>query len=250
MQGISRSFFALWTITKNEIRLFFLSPIVYLIGGVWLLLAGIFYSISLSGFNQGFGEPTIEPMLQPMIFLMLFVAPALTMRLVADETRSGTHELLLTAPIQDWEVIVGKWLAIWLVFTVFILITGLYPLVLIVRGSPQIGLILTGYLGMWLVSAATFAIGVFASSLTQYQPVAFMIGMGALVFLWLSDAVAQLVTGNFVLEILGQLSIPTHFRNLVSRGLIDPVDIAYFVGITTIALFLATQVLSTRRWRA
>jgi ABC-2 type transport system permease protein len=250
MRGIGRSLHTLWTIFKHEFALFFVSPIVYLVGAIWLLLAGFFFVIPLGDINQGFAEPSMQYMLQPMVFLMLFVAPALTMRLVSEEVRAGTHELLLTSPIRDWEVIVGKWLGVWAVFTVFILITLLYPFLLVWRGSPEQGLIITGYLGLWLLSGATFAIGILASSLTQYQPVAFMIGMGFLIFFWLSDAVPRLVTNNFMADVLGQLSLTAHYRNMVQRALLDPVDIAYFVGLTAIFLFLAAQILSTRRWRA
>lgn len=250
MQSIGRSLHTMWTIFKHEFSLFFISPIVYLIGAVWLLLAGFFFAFSLMNFNQGFAEPSMQNMLQPMVFLMVFIAPALTMRLVSEETRTGTHELLLTSPIRDWEVIVGKFLGVWAVFTVFVLITLLYPLLLIWRGSPETGLIISGYLGLWLLSGATLAIGVFSSSLTQYQPVAFMVSMGVLLFLWLADAAAQLITNNVVGQVLSEFSLTAHYRSLVQRALIDPVDIAYFIGIMTMMLFLATQILSSRRWRA
>jgi ABC-2 type transport system permease protein len=250
MQGVGRSLHTLWTIFKHEFALFFVSPIVYIVGAIWLLFAGFFFVNPLGYINQGLAEPSMQYMLQPIIFLMLFVAPALTMRLVSEEMRAGTHELLLTSPIRDWEVIVGKWLGVWAVFTVFILITLLYPFLLVWRGSPEQGLIITGYLGLWLLSGATFAVGVFASSLTQHQPVAFMIGMGFLLFFYLSDAVTGLVPYNFLADVLGQLPLTAHYSNMVQRALLDPVDIAYFVGLAAIFLFLAAQILSSRRWRA
>ncbi len=250
MQEVVRSLRALWIISKQEFSLYFESPIVYLIGAVWLFLAGGFFSLSLGAINQGLGEPSLIGMFSPMIFLMIFIAPALTMRVIADELRAGTHELLFTAPIRDWEIVVGKWLAVWAVFTIFVLITAIYPFILVSRGNPDQGLILTGYLGLWLLGGATLAVGVFASSLTQYQLVSFMITMGILVFLWLSQAVTQAFTNTTVIDVLSELSLVSHYQNLVNRALIDPVDIAYFVGLIAIFLFLATQSLSTRRWSA
>ncbi len=257
MEGVGRSLHTLWTIFKHEFGLYWISPIAYLVGAAWLFLSGFFFSRSLGAFNSGgfgFGggpEPSMIYTLAPMAFLIMFMAPALTMRLVSDEIRSGTHELLLTSPVRDWEIIVGKWLGVWGVFTVFILITLLYPLLLAWRGSPDQGMMITGYLGYWLWAGAVLAIGVLASALTQYQLVAFMIGEAIALALFLADGAASLITQPTVGEILSELTLSAHYqRTLLSRGLIDPVDIAYFVGLMAISLFLATQVLSMRRWRA
>lgn len=250
MQSVGRSLRNLWIIFRHEFNLFFLSPVVYLIGAVWYFLAAGFFSISLFSMNQGFVEPNMYNMLDTMIFLMIFIAPALTMRLVSEELRQGTHELLFTAPIRDWEIIVGKWLAVWAVFTVFILLTAILPVILVTRGNPDVGMILTGYLGLWLLGGATLAIGTLASSLTQYQLVAFMVTMGLLVFLWISDGVTQIIQSPSVNSVLSEISLTNHYYNLVSRAIIDPVDIAYFVVLIALSLFLATQMLSTRRWSA
>lgn len=250
MQSVGRSLRNLWIIFRHEFNMFFLSPVVYLIGAVWYFLAAGFFSLSLFSMNQGFLEPTMISMLDTMIFLMIFIAPALTMRLVSEELRQGTHELLFTAPIRDWEIIVGKWLAVWAVFTLFILLTAILPVILISRGNPDIGLILTGYLGLWLLGGATLAIGTLASSLTQYQLVAFMVTMGLLIFLWVSDGVTQIIQSPAVNSVLSEMSLTNHYYSLVSRAIIDPVDIAYFVVLIVISLFLATQMLSTRRWSA
>ena len=108
MSDFNRSIHTLWTIFKHEFSLYWISPIAYLVGGAWLFLSGFFFSRSVDAFNQGglgFGslEPSMSYTLSPMAFLLMFLAPALTMRLVSDEIRSGTHELLLTAPVRDWE---------------------------------------------------------------------------------------------------------------------------------------------------
>src|SRR5574341_96163 len=212
MQGINRSLHAIWTITRREFGMFFVSPVV---------------------------------------FLMMFVAPALTMRLIAEENRSGTHELLETAPVHDWEIVVGKWLAVWGAFTSFMLMTLFYAAILAWRGNPDGASMFTGYLGLWLMAGASFAIGVLASSLTQYQPIAFMVSMGTILMLWLSDVLlARLFTSPLLTGILTELSLQSHYRNLIQRALIDPVDIAYFIGVIAVSLFFASQTLNSRRWRA
>lgn len=257
MQGISRSLHTLWTIFKHEFGLYWISPIAYLVGAAWLFLGGFFFSRALGAFNGGgfgFGggiEPSMSYTLAPMAFLLMFLAPALTMRLVADEIRSGTHELLLTSPVRDWEVIVGKWLCVWGVFSVFIVITLLYPFILAWRGSPDQGTMITGYLGFWLWAGAVLAIGVLASALTQYQLIAFMIGEGIALVLFLADGASSLITQPTIGTILSEITLTSHFhRTMLERGLIDPVDLAYFIGLMALSLFLATQTLSMRRWRA
>ncbi|MCC6905420.1 MAG: ABC transporter permease subunit [Anaerolineae bacterium] len=250
MQEISRTFHSIWTITKQEFVLFFGSPLVYLIGAVWLVIAGGFFVFDLNYFNQGFAEPSMINTLVVMVFLLLFFAPALTMRLISEELRQGTHELLFTAPVRDWEIVVGKWLAVWAVLTVFMLPTLIYPAILFWRADPESGQILTGYLGLWLASGAMLAIGVFASSLTEYQLAAFFIGVGLMLFLYLADTVSGLVTNTTARNVLSDLTLRVHYENMIQRGLIDPVDVAYFIATILISLFLASQVLGTRRWRA
>ena len=251
MHNLGRSFHNLWTVFKHEFSVYFISPIVYWIGAGWLCLAGVFYAINLSGFNQGSYEISMAPLFSPMAFLTIFIAPALTMRLLAEEVHAGTYELLFTAPVRDWEVVTGKWLASWAVITTFILVTILHAGLLIWRGSPDVGVMISGYIGLWLVCGATLAIGVFASSLSQYQLVSFMISMGILVVLWVANAISGLISSPIAGDILGQLTIINHYHNtMLSRGLIDPVDITYFVGVMALFLFLATQILGTRRWRA
>lgn len=251
MQNVSRSLHTLWIIFKHEFSLFFVSPLVYLVGAFWLFVAGGFFARSLVIFNQGLAEPTMQWMLQPMVFLMIFVAPLLTMRMVAEEMRTGTHELLLTAPVRDWEVVVGKWLGVWAVFTLFMLVTLPYPFLLVWRGSPEQGLIITGYLALWLMSGATFAIGVFTSSLTQYQLIAGVMSVVILLFLWLSGSITSGVISNQVIStIMEEISLITHYNSLIDRALIRPIDLAYFIGMMAVFLFLATQVLNSRRWRS
>jgi ABC-2 type transport system permease protein len=251
MRTILDSLHTLWVILKHEFLLYFVSPIIYLISAVLLFFAGLFFAGSLSIFNQGFAEPTMQYTLSPLAFLMMFVAPALTMRLIADEKRAGTQELLLTAPVRDWEVVVGKFLGAWAVITLFIVITLVYPFLLAWRGSPEQGVIVTGYVGLWLLSGTMLAVGVFASALTQHQLVSFVIGVGIILVLWLADLGNRLINNPTVATIFQDLTIREHYHSrMLSRGLIDLKDVVYLLGMMILFLFLATQVLGTRRWRA
>lgn len=251
MSEVGRSLQTLWVIFKHEFSLFFISPIVYFIGAGWLFFAGLFFTFAMNNYNAGATEPSMTSVLGSLAFLLIFIAPAITMRMVSEEIRTGTFELLFTAPVRDWEIVVGKWLGSWGVLTIFILLTVPYPLILIWRGTPDTGLMLAGYLGIWLLSGAVLAIGILTSSLSQYQLVAFMIGMAVLITLWLSDAFVSLVSGVVASDVLTEITLQNHYhQTMLSRGLVDPLDIGYFVGVILLSLFIATQILGTRRWRA
>jgi ABC-2 type transport system permease protein len=136
---VGRSLQTLWVIFKHEFSLFFISPIVYFIGAGWLFFAGLFFTFAMNDYNSGYAEPGMASVLGSLAFLLIFIAPAITMRMISEEIRTGTHELLFTAPVRDWEIVVGKWLGAWGVLTIFILLTVPYPLILVWRGTPDIG---------------------------------------------------------------------------------------------------------------
>ncbi len=251
MQTIGRSLHNLWVIFSHEFSLFFVSPVVYIVGAGWMFVGSIAFSYFFSQFNQGFSEPNMTNTVGFLsTFVLLFTAPALTMRLVSEEINSGTHELLFTAPVRDWEVVVGKWLAAWGVFTVFVLLTGLYGLFLLWRGNPDPGLLIANYLGLWLLAGAMLAVGVFASSLTKYQVVAFMVGVFLLFLLSYLNILGFIVPNQTLTDVVNQLTLRTHQDKLIQQGVIDWADVTYFVGIMSIFMFLATQILGSRRWRS
>lgn len=248
MEGITRSLNTIWVVAKQEFTLLFNSPVMYFIGGAWLFFNGLIFMLNFTQMNAGARPPEIGSTLSTMVFMLLFFAPAVTMRLVSDELRAGTHELLFTSPVRDWEIITGKWLAVFLVFTIFILLTAVAPLILILRGDPEIGPMLAAYLGLWLAAAGMLAVGVLFSATTQYQLVAFLLTLVTLLALWLIQPVTQLITNPTVSEWMTELSLLGHTTNFIQRSIIDPVDIAYFVALTIICLFLASQALTSRRY--
>jgi ABC-2 type transport system permease protein len=160
----------------------------------------------------------------------------------------GTLELLLTSPVRDWEVVVGKFLASLAVLLLTIVITLSYALVLSVYGNPDPGPMAAGYLGLFLAAGALLSIGVLASALTQNQVVAAVVAIVINLVMWIVSAAGQVASGSVPTQILNQLGFYEHTSNFW-RGVIDTNDIVYFVSVMALALFIATRVLETRRWR-
>ncbi len=231
------------TIAQKELATYFVSPIAYVVTAFFLVVAGFFFYFILY-FSR---EASLRGLFFNVAIVLLFVGPSLTMRLLAEEQRMGTIELLLTSPVRDWEVVLGKFLGS-LVFYIFMLaLTLLYPLILMRFGNPDVGPMLTGYLGLLLLGATVLAAGVFTSSLTQNQVVAFVIAFAILMIMWLADAAGQAVGGSFG-GALNYLSIAAHFDDF-TKGVIDTSHVLFYLSLIAAFLFLATRVVEARRWR-
>jgi len=235
----------LWTITWRELRAYFASPLAYILSAAFLALTGVFF-----GFDLYFSrEASLRGIMVTVLFILLLLAPALTMRLLAEEQRMGTLELLLTSPVHDWQVVVGKFLGSLIMFIVMMILPTLYYVVILIAfGPPDYGPLLTSYLGLILFGASFLSIGVFTSSLTQNQVVAFFIGMAILIVLWVADAFASLLGAGLSGTVFGYITVTRHYGDFF-RGVINTTDVVYALSIIAISLFLATQVLQTRRWR-
>jgi len=233
-------------ITGKELRTYFVSPVAYVVTAGFLLMMGIFFAafvIMQAPYSQ---NVSLEPVLGNAPIILLLLAPALTMRLLAEETRSGTMELMLTSPVRDGEVVLGKYLASLLFFLFMLGLTLVYPLVLMRFGNPDRGLFLSSYLGAALFGAAFLAVGVLASALTQNQIVAAVISLATLLALWLIDIFAGLTRGALA-DILNYLSIIARYNDFL-RGVISSQSVIYYLSVIVVALFLATRALETRRW--
>jgi ABC-2 type transport system permease protein len=240
----------IWTIAKREYKLYFNSPIAYIVAFIILLILGIiFYANLQAGMIQGYA-PGVEMILGPLLTLFLFGTPAITMRLLAEEQRMGTIELLLTAPVRDYELVVGKWLGGWLFLLTIIAVTMIFPFVLNTLVDPGIdqGPLMTGYLGLLLLSAALVAIGVAISALFSNQIAAFFTTLGVLLVLWLISMPTQ-IAGESGGDLLRYLDITEHLYATLYRGVIDLSDVVYFLSLTALALFLGSVVVEMRRWR-
>lgn len=232
-------------LTRKELVIYFTSPMAYVIAGVFLALTGVFFTDSI---DRPFAEASMRGVLfSSVFFLMPLLPPILTMRLLAEEQKLGTIELLLTAPIRDVEVVIAKYLASFLILAVTITLTLFYVIILGYYSSPDPGPILSGYLGFLLYGAATLSIGLMASSLTGNQIVAAVVGFGIILLLTVINRVSSILTGTAA-SILEQLSLTTHF-DAFARGVIDSSDVIYFLMVILVFLFLTTRSLESRRWR-
>ena len=240
----------IWTIASREYKLYFSTPAAYMIAFMILLVLGvIFYAnISAAAFQQT--APGVEVIIGPFITLLLFGIPAITMLLIAEEQRMGTIELLLTAPLRDYELIIGKWLGGFLFMLTLIAVTWVYPIILNFLVDPGIdqGPLLTGYLGLVLISASLVAIGVAVSSFFSNQIAAFFATIGIFLLLWLVGLPNQAI-GAFGSEFLRYIDFSEHFYSTLFRGIIDLRDIVYYVSLTALALFIGSVAVETRRWR-
>jgi len=173
--------------------------------------------------------------------------PLLTMRLLAEEQKLGTLELLMTAPVRDWEVVLGKYIASLIMFSATIILTLYYVLLLYVFGQPDTGPVLSSYLGLMLHGAAALAVGLLGSSLSANQIVAAVVGIAVLLMLSFVDRVGSLVSG-VAADVLNGLSLNAHVTDF-TRGVIDTANVVYFLSITAVFLFLTIRSMETRRWR-
>lgn len=249
----------MWTIASREYHRFFASPLAYIVAFAILLTLGIMFGLTILVFSQnalngGFGAqsgaPDVGGLTGTFTFLLILTVPALTMRLVADETRMGTMELLLTAPVRDWELIVGKWLGGMLYMLTLIGITFvIYPLILNSLETPGLDQrqLLVSYLGLILVSGALLALGVGISSMFSNQFVAFFATLILFVFLWwLVGFPAQYVTAGS--DLFSYLDMKAHFYNTMNTGVIALSDLVYYLSLTALGLFAGTTAVEVRRW--
>lgn len=233
-----------WIIAKRELRAFFDSLIAYIMITVFLGLSGFFTWLYGSDIFL-LGQATLQPFFSVAYWTLFFFIPALTMKMLAEEKRSGTLELLLTKPVSDWQVLLGKFTASLLLIVIALALTIPYYITVSSIGPVDHGAVWCGYLGMILMSMSYIGIGLFASSITNNQIVAFLTALFiGLFFLIIFNVLANNFTGSLA-QLFHFLSISTHYDS-ISRGVIDTKDVIYFVSIAFIGLTLAESVLSKR----
>ncbi len=239
-----------WAIASREFRQYFISPLAYAIAAsIFLILGSIFFLNIYFGLQSGAIPPDGRMVLGPLVTIMLFVTPALTMRLLADEQRMGTLELLLTSPVRDWELIVGKWLGSFGFVVALLAVTWVYPLILHRMTDPGIdqGVLVSAYLGLVMLAGAMLAVGVFVSGLFENPLAAFFAALGLLLVLWIAGGLGS--GSGPLAQLAGYLGLVDHYYDSLYRGIVSLKDIVYYLSLTSFALFLGTQVIQARRWR-
>jgi ABC-2 type transport system permease protein len=251
-----------WAVFKKEIRLYFVSPIAYVVLAIFALVAGWFFYNVFSFYtlismqaamnpmmarDMSVTEGVLRPLFQNISVILLFLLPLLTMRLFAEEKRSGTIELLLTYPVRDGEVLIGKYLAALAVFLGMLTLTLAYPALVAWTAQLEWGPLVTGYLGLVLQGAVFLAVGILISSLTENQIVAGVATFGVLLLLWVIGWAADSAGGTLG-RVLSHISITEHFDSF-AKGIIDTKDIIYYLNLIILSLFLTLRSLESKRWR-
>lgn len=254
---------ALWAVYKRETILYFKSFIAYGITFALMLFVGVFFAANLAFIGQsqlqGGGAPPAADLasgnLGTFVFLLFLIAPLLSMRLLSEESREGTLEVLMTLPMGDWAFVIGKYLAVWTLYTVILALTLVHVAILATMGPINIGVFFVAYLGAWLYGGTTLAISMIFSSVTEDQLTAGFLGATTVLLLFLADSVGPLLSGenavlSFIADVIRELGLRSHFNSTMLDGLLRAEDIAYHVLMISVSLFITTLIVGTRRWRA
>ena len=251
----------IWPIYKKELRLYFTSPVAYVLLTIFLLIAGyFFYSIFAfftrasmqTAMNPGMGrdlnvtDSVLRPLFSNVSVILLLLMPMVTMRLFAEERRAGTIELLLTYPVRDGAVLVSKYVAALTLYGVMLAGTLAYPAILLYFAKVEWGPLATGYLGLVLMGGMLLGIGIFASSLTENQIVAAVVAFGISLMFWIVGWTAEFAGGPLG-AVLTHLSILEH-NDTFAKGVIDTKDVLYYLDFTALFLFFTLRSLEARRW--
>lgn len=236
-----------FTIFKRELRSYFSSPIGYVFIIFYLLVSNAFFFFVQEFFRQG--QVSMRGYFSAMPWVFLFFVPAITMRLWAEEKKMGTVELLLTMPLKEGEVVFGKFLAAFAFLAITLAFSLTIPATLIYLGKPDIGVIVGSYVGALFLGSAYLAIGLYISSLTENQVVAFIISL-AVIFMLLLVGMAPVWLGAMgtVAAVCEYVSLLSHFNN-VTRGVIDSRDVVYYVSVIALFLYLNVKNIEARKWR-
>ena len=257
-QGRSMPWLAVY---KRELGQYFRSPIAYGIAFAILFLLGWLFtsyigqatSANASG-QQIPADSTYAPGL--LTFLLFLIAPLLTMRLLAEESREGTLEVLMTMPMNEAQFIIGKFLAAWTYYTVLLLLTLSYHFILLTIGNPDLGAAFGAYLGAWLYGGAVLAVTMIWSAVTEDQIVAAFLGAATVLVLYLAELGAAIVGGSQtsnasgLSNIIRELGLQAHYDATLAHGIIRAEDILYFIFLIVGALFITVRIVETRRWRS
>ena len=251
-----------WIICKKELRSYFVSPIAYLLLTMFAVVFGFFFWNSIGifvymgiqsqmrgeMFPMNLNEQVIRPLVSNVSVIGLFLIPMITMRLFAEEKRTGTIELLATSPIRDAQIIAGKWLASLILYGAMLLLTALNFIWLFKYGNPDWKPLAVAYLGLLLQAGALLAIGIFISTLTRNQIIAGAATFGVCLLLWVLEWVGGYETATWA-TVLSYLSVLTHFDSF-SKGVLSSKDAVYYVTLIIAGLFLTARSMESLRWRA
>ena len=234
---------------RREVSQYFVSPVAYLIAAAFFLITGLIFVNDLTvSLTTSAVDPSVVPVF--LSFALVFFAPLLTMRMLAEENREGTLELLLTSPVSDTDIVLGKFLAAWAYYSLMLFITFIsQQIILFSVTNPDLGHGLGAFIGIWLYGGAGLAVGLMFSAMTQNQVVAAFLSMSFLLIMWLGDVVGEIVATVELANFVRKLTLQGHFSSSFAFGLFRMEDVAFFAGIITIALFVTIRIVESHRWR-
>jgi len=231
----------------REIKSYFTSPIAYVVLIAFSILTGFFFTAYFNWATRYGGEASMRSIFHNISITMLFVAPLITMRLFSEEKRSGTIELLMTSPVTDIEVVMGKFLASLALFLLMLATTILCPFFLMFYSHPDLAPMLVGYFGLFLLGGAFLSLGIFASTITKNQIVSALISFVLLLSLWVIGWMSSAV-GSSMGKVLSFISLVEHFEDF-SKGVIDTKHVLYYVSFSCFCLFLAVKMIQSSKWK-
>jgi gliding motility-associated transport system permease protein len=246
-------------IAHKELKSYFSTPIAYIVIGFFALLFGYFFYVMLVIFNQqslqlggeggnvDINQQLIRPLFLNASVILLFVLPLVTMRTYSEEKRSGTIELLLTSPVTDVEIILGKFLGALTLYAAMLAITVIHMALLFSYGNPEWKVVVTGYLGLLLMGGCFISVGLLISSLTKNQIVSGMVTFAVFLLLWVINWPASFA-GPTMQNVLNYLSITDHFDDF-TKGIVDTKHLVYYFSVMAFGLFLTARSVDTERWK-
>ena len=248
-------------IAQKEVKAYFESPIAYVFIGFFALLFGYFFIALLSFFNQqsmqmasmggdaalNINQQLITPLFLNTSVVVLFVLPTITMRTYSEEKRSGTIELLLTSPLTDFQIVIGKFLGALTLYAALLAVTFVHMGILFIFGKPEFWPVAMGYLGMLLMGGCFISVGLLISSLTKNQIVAAMVTFAVFLLLWVIDWISSF-TSPMMQQVLTYLSITQHLDDF-TKGVLDTKHLVYYLSFISFGLFLTARSVETERWR-
>ena len=230
-------------LAKKEFRSYFDSPVAYVVITLFLIIAGWQFSSTMFLNNTA----DLRTLFSITKFILLFFIPAVSMRLFSEEKRGGTLEILMTLHVKDWQLVLGKYIAAYALILVTLALTGIHYISISSMGDPDFGASMGGYIGLALVVGVYLSIGIFTSSLTENQIVAFILAFVIIFLFFMLDKLVFFMPG-FLANVLEFLSIDYHYNN-ISRGVIDTRNLIYYMSMIFMFLFLTVQVLEGRKWK-
>lgn len=238
----------IWIIFRRELTAYFTSPIAYFVAFAVLMLLGFVFNTDLTDRNGRLATDGGVVAIFLGQFSVIF-APLLTMRLLAEEKREGTLELLMTLPLSDYQIVIGKFLAAWAYYSILILLTLVHQVMLIWLSPPDLGVVIASYLGVWLLGGASLAVGLFFSALNENQVVAAFLGMSTLLLLWQASQVGDVISNRAIAVFIRGLSFQANFSDSFAIGIARLDHMVFFVGVIAVMLLATTQIVESRRWR-